>query len=165
MVTDWPGHVYPHPHQISVTLFCAKSTQLFGFKIDSLSFLFRTTCPSPISSAETSAPAGDAPLMPHFSPMRNGGKNRQRRGLPPPCGIHPAVLDVPAFSSLRPLARRGHIDGMDILQNVPVSLADSTSIARALPWYATVPSCRKPGSRRRERRFSGVGPDMETTRL
>ena len=30
---------------------------------------------------------------PHFSPMRNGGKNRQRRGLPPPCGIPPAVLD------------------------------------------------------------------------
>ena len=24
--------------------------------------------------------------------MRNRGKNRQRRGLPPPCGIHPAVL-------------------------------------------------------------------------
>ena len=30
---------------------------------------------------------------PDFSPMRNRGKNRQRRGLPPPCGIHPAVLD------------------------------------------------------------------------
>ena len=29
---------------------------------------------------------------PDFSPMRNRGKNRQRRGLPPPCGIHPAVL-------------------------------------------------------------------------
>ncbi len=27
---------------------------------------------------------------PDFSPMRNRGKNRQRRGLPPPCGIHPA---------------------------------------------------------------------------
>src|SRR5699024_9306170 len=36
--------------------------------------------------------AGDAPLMPDFSPMSNRGKNRQRRGLPPPCGIHPAVL-------------------------------------------------------------------------
>ena len=27
---------------------------------------------------------------PDFSAMRNRGKNRQRRGLPPPCGIHPA---------------------------------------------------------------------------
>ena len=36
--------------------------------------------------------------------MRNRGKNRQRRGLPPPCGIHPAgtgyscVLLFPALS-------------------------------------------------------------------
>ena len=42
--------------------------------------------------ALAAAAAGDAPLMPDFSPMRNRGKNRQRRGLPPPCGIHPAVL-------------------------------------------------------------------------
>ena len=27
-----------------------------------------------------------------FSAMRKRRKNRQRRGLPPPCGIHPAVL-------------------------------------------------------------------------
>ena len=37
-------------------------------------------------------------------------KDRQRRGLPPPCGIHPAVLGVPAFFSIRPLVRLGHID-------------------------------------------------------
>src|SRR5699024_2237411 len=49
---------------------------------------------------------------PHFSPMRNGGKNRQRRGLPPPCGIHPAVLGVPASFSFQPLARWGHIEGL-----------------------------------------------------
>ena len=48
---------------------------------------------------------------PDFSPMRNRGKNRQRRGLPPPCGIHPAVLGVPASSLFRPLARWSHIDG------------------------------------------------------
>ena len=42
-------------------------------------------------------------------------KDRQRRGLPPPCGIHPAVRGVPASSSLGPLARRGHMDGMAIL--------------------------------------------------
>ena len=29
---------------------------------------------------------------PNFSAMRHWGKNRQRRGLPPPCGIHPAAL-------------------------------------------------------------------------
>ena len=57
---------------------------------------------------------------PDFSPMRNRGKNRQRRGLPPPCGIHPAVLGVPASFSFQPLARWGHIDsspfyGLDLL--------------------------------------------------
>ena len=113
------------------------------------------------------APAGSAPLGlpfsnflganqrprrgrsagPPFSAMRKRGKNRQRRGLPPPCGIHPAVRDVPAFSLFRPLARWGHIDGMEILRNVPASLEHCTSIARASPWCATVPSCRKPGSR------------------
>ena len=30
-------------------------------------------------------------------------KDRQRRGLPPPCGIHPAVLAVPASFSFQPL--------------------------------------------------------------
>ena len=65
--------------------------------------------------ALAAAPAGDAPLMPDFSPMRNRGKNRQRRGLPPPCGIHPAVLGIPASSSLWPLAWWGHIDGMAVL--------------------------------------------------
>ena len=39
-------------------------------------------------------------------------KDRQRRGLPPPCGIHPAVLGVPASFSFQPLARWGHIDGL-----------------------------------------------------
>ena len=43
------------------------------------------------------------------------------------------------------------------------SSVDSTSTARALPWHATVPSCRGPCSRRRERRFFRVGPDMEIT--
>ena len=57
---------------------------------------------------------------PDFSPMRNRGKSRQRRGLPPPCGIHPAVRGVPAFSLFRPLAWWGHIDsspfyGLDLL--------------------------------------------------
>ena len=57
---------------------------------------------------------------PDFSPMRNRGKNRQRRGLPPPCGIHPAVRGVPAFSLFRPIAWWGHIDsspfyGLDLL--------------------------------------------------
>src|SRR5699024_10143895 len=36
-----------------------------------------------------------------------------RRGLPPPCGIHPAVRGAPAHFSLRPLARWGHIEGME----------------------------------------------------
>ena len=49
---------------------------------------------------------------PDFSAMRNRGKNRQRRGLSPPCGIHPAVLGVPASSLFRPLAWWGHIDDL-----------------------------------------------------
>ena len=43
---------------------------------------------------------------PNFSAMRNWGKNRQRRGLPPPCGIHPAVLGGGCaflFSALGPV--------------------------------------------------------------
>ena len=77
MVTDWPGHVYPHPHQISVTHFCVKSTQLLGFKIHLLLYLFMRVCPSPISSAETSAPAGDAPLGP--CPKPPSGREVARR--------------------------------------------------------------------------------------
>ena len=95
---------------------------------------------------------------PDFSPMRNRGKNRQRRGLPPPCGIHPAVLTVPACSSFRPLDGWGHMDGMEVPQNIPASVETCTSIAGALPWWAAVPSDRGPGIRRRERRFSGVRP-------
>ena len=45
---------------------------------------------------------------------RKSPKTHQRRGLPPPCGIHPAVLDAPASSSLRPLAWWGHIDGLPV---------------------------------------------------
>ena len=131
------------------------------------------------------APAGSAPLGlpfsdfpganqrprrgrsagPDFSPMRNRGKNRQRRGLPPPCGIHPAVLAVPACSSFRPLDGWGHMDGMEVPQNIPASVETCTSIAGALPWWAAVPSDRGPGIRRRERRFSGVRPWKERHHL
>ena len=45
------------------------------------------------------------------------------------------------------------------------SSVDGTSTARALPWCATVPSCRGPGSRRRERRLAKVGPDVEIAQL
>ena len=53
----------------------------------------------------TQRPSRGRSAGPHFSPMRNGGKNRQRRGLPPPCGIHPAVLGGTCtflFSALGP---------------------------------------------------------------
>ena len=73
--------------------------------------------PSPRLSS--GLPAGwDAPLGPlsqrsagpPFSAMRKRGKNRQRRGLPPPCGIHPAVLGGEcAFlcSALGPMGAHG----------------------------------------------------------
>ena len=92
--------------------------------------------------------------------MRNRGKNRQRRGLPPPCGIHPAVLAVPACSYFRPLDGWGHMDGMEVPQNIPASVETCTSIAGALPWWAAVPS-----DRRRERRFCGVRPWKERHHL
>ena len=57
--------------------------------------------------------------------MRNGGKNRQRRGLPPPCGIHPAVLVVPASYAFQPWTGSCHIDGEEILRKVPTSLVDT----------------------------------------
>ena len=47
---------------------------------------------------------------PDFSAMRNRGKNRQRRGLPPPCGIHPAGTGcacVPLRSALGPVGSHG----------------------------------------------------------
>ncbi len=55
---------------------------------------------------------------PDFSPMRNRGKNRQRRGLPPPLESTPPVLVVPASLYRQPLARWGHIDGLAILWGV-----------------------------------------------
>ena len=45
-----------------------------------------------------------------------------------------AVLAVPACSSFRPWTGSCHIDSMEILQKVPTSLTNTTSIARALPW-------------------------------
>ena len=51
---------------------------------------------------------------PDFSQMRNRGKNRQRRGLPPPCGIHPAVRNAPASSLFRPWSWWGHIDDLSV---------------------------------------------------
>ena len=44
----------------------------------------------PISQVQDLRPCRGRSAGPDFSAMRNRGKNRQRRGLPPPCGIHPA---------------------------------------------------------------------------
>ena len=44
---------------------------------------------------------------------RKSPKTHQRRGLPPPCGIHPAVRDAPASSWFRPWSWMGHIDGLE----------------------------------------------------
>ena len=71
---------------------------------------------------------------PDFLAIRNRGKNRQRRGLPPPCGIHPAVLGAPASSSLRPWSGWGHIDGVELPPDVPAPLCSRASTARAVPW-------------------------------
>ena len=64
---------------------------------------------------------------------QKGTKDHQRRGLPPPFGIHPAVLGVPASSSLRPLARWGHIDGQASEKKLPASLQMVLLLSRASP--------------------------------
>ena len=95
---------------------------------------------------------------PDFSAMRNRGKNRQRRGLPPPCGIHPAGTGcacVPLRSALGPVGSHGWCK---LLGVVPASLAAGTSTPRALPWCAAVPSCGEPGFRRWEHRISPSRP-------
>ena len=60
-----------------------------------------------------------------FLPDEKSGKESPKAGpspalFPPPCGIHPAVRGVPAFSLFRPIAWWGHIDsspfyGLDLL--------------------------------------------------
>ena len=70
-----------------------------------------------------------------FSAMRKPPKNRQRRGLPPPCGIHPAGTRLLLRQGdVRPLARWGHIDGMVIRLGAPAPLLAYASTPRALPW-------------------------------
>ena len=67
---------------------------------------------------------------PDFSPMRNRGKNRQRRGLPPPCGIHPAVRGVRLRSSLfGPWPSSCHIDSFSVY-----------GLYLLLCWYNLLPS-------------------------
>ena len=71
--------------------------------------------------------------------MRKPPKNRQRRGLPPPCGILPAGTRLHLRQSdLRPLARWGHIDGMIIRLGAPAPLLAYASTPRALPWKSGV---------------------------
>ena len=70
--------------------------------------------------------------------MRKPPKNRQRRGLPPPCGIHPAGTRLHLRQGdLRPLARWGHIDGMVIRLGAPAPLLAYASTPRALPWKSS----------------------------
>ena len=72
---------------------------------------------------------------PDFSPMRNRGKNRQRRGLPPPCGIHPAVRGGRLRSSLfGPWPSSCHIDGFSVY-----------GLYLLLCWYNLLPSGPFPG--------------------
>ena len=72
---------------------------------------------------------------PDFSPMRNRGKNRQRRGLPPPCGIHPAVRGVRLRSSLfGPWPSSCHIDSFSVY-----------GLYLLLCWYNLLPSGPFPG--------------------
>ena len=63
---------------------------------------------------------------------RKSPKTHQRRGLPPPCGIHPAVRGVPASFSFQPLARGGHLDGMAIRWAGPDSLMSGASTPQGL---------------------------------
>ena len=88
----------------------------------------------PSGGMGTGLPAGGTRSAgPNFSAMRNWGKNRQRRGLPPPCGIHPAgTRPLLRQGDLRPLAWWGHIDGMVILLGAPTLLLVRPSTPQGL---------------------------------
>ena len=102
---------------------------------------------------------GRAPLGP-ISPREKWGKESPKAGPSPALWNPPRGTRCPCvllFSALGPVGR-----WLAVLWFGFTSLLVCTSIARALPWRAAVPSYRKPGSRRRERRLAKVGPDMET---
>ena len=97
-------------------------------------------------------PPGTLRWAPFLSDEKEGKES-------PKAGPSPALWN-PACSSFRPLDGWGHMDGMEVPQNTPASVETCTSIARALPGWAAVPSYR-----RRERRFSGVRPWKERHHL
>ena len=120
---------------------------------------------SPMIWSFQAGPPGDALRWAPFLPDEKWGKESPKAGPSPalwnpPCGT--GCICVLLFSALSPW---GHIDGVGILPNVSASLCGCPSIARASPWCAAVPSDRKPGSRRRKRRFSRGGPDVEMVQL
>ena len=99
-----------------------------------------------MSLAETSAPAGDAPLV-RWGDFLIGQKVTKD---PPKAGPSPALWNPPRGTGFpcvllfSALDGSGHIDGVDVLWVVLAPLYDGTSIPRALPWCAAVPSGGKP---------------------
>ena len=97
-----------------------------------------------------------------FLPDEKWGKESPKAGPSPALWNPPRGTRCPCvflFSALSPV---GSHRWLAVLWFGFTSLLVCTSIARAFPWCAAVPSYRGPGIRRRERRLARVGPDMET---
>ena len=78
-----------------------------------------------------------APLGVSFSAMRKRRKNRQRRGLPPPCGIHPAVLVGVCVLLCSALGLVESHRWLALLWFAPTPLLVHSSTSRALPWQSS----------------------------
>ena len=78
-----------------------------------------------------------APLGVSFSAMRKTRKNRQRRGLPPPCGIHPAVLVGVCVLLCSALGLVESHRWLALLWFAPTPLLVHSSASRALPWQSS----------------------------
>ena len=78
------------------TSICNSSKREPGMQVNTCipGFFFASLCFSDFSGIHL-RPRWGRSAGPPFSAMRKRGKNRQRRGLPPPCGIHPAVRGCP----------------------------------------------------------------------
>ena len=86
------------------------------------------------SQSQACQPGGDAPRWGSLSAARKEPKTTQGGASPRLVEPTPRCWTEGAPFSFRPLAWWGHIEGVEILQNVPTPLTNTTSIARALLW-------------------------------
>ena len=116
-------------------------------------------------SVQACQPGGDAPHWGFLSAARKEPKTTKGGAFPRLVESTPPVLGGACVLLCSALDWFMSHRWLSVLWFPPTPLLVLPSTARALSWCAAVPSGRWPGSRRRERLFSRVGPDMETTWL